>query len=163
MHPAFSGSFYPLENDSLFRHGRACPGHPRLSCLVAAKTWMPGTRPGMTSFARKPYSIGCISVRFRGARVSARLEGWAAGLMVRDARLRGLLTMRVSLALRSDLPAMANQIRAFGLRQINPTGKSLLIFRNRVKPRNQKYSAFAVWQISARTSAILSQKRGVAH
>jgi hypothetical protein len=27
------------------------------------------------------------------------------------------------------------------LRQINPTGKSLLIFRNRVKPGNQKYSA----------------------
>jgi hypothetical protein len=25
----------------------------------------------------------------------------------------------------SDLPAMANQIRAFGLRQINPTGKSV--------------------------------------
>jgi hypothetical protein len=24
----------------------------------------------------------------------------------------------------ADLPAMANQIRAFGLRQINPTGKS---------------------------------------
>jgi hypothetical protein len=44
---------------------------------------------------------------------------------------------------------MANQIWAFGLRQINPTGKSLLIFRNRVKPRNQKYSAFAVGQISA--------------
>src|SRR5258708_20963472 len=39
----------------------------------------------------------------------------------------------------TDLPAMANQIRAFGLRQIDPTGKSLLIFRNRVKPRNQKY------------------------
>src|SRR5882762_10357097 len=34
------------------------------------------------------------------------------------------LAMGVSLALRSDLPAMANQIRAFGLRQINPTGKS---------------------------------------
>jgi len=28
--------------------GRARPGHPRLSCLIAAKTWMPGTRPGMT-------------------------------------------------------------------------------------------------------------------
>jgi hypothetical protein len=27
------------------------------------------------------------------------------------------------------------------VRQINPTGKSLLIFRNRVKPGNQKYSA----------------------
>src|SRR5258708_8906744 len=48
---------------------------------------------------------------------------------------------------------MANQICAFGLRQINPTGKSLLIFRNGVKPRNQKYSAFAAGQISARTSA----------
>src|ERR1700688_2359006 len=31
------------------RHGGACPGHPRLSCLTEAKTWMPGTRPGMTS------------------------------------------------------------------------------------------------------------------
>ena len=28
------------------RHGRARPGHPRL--LPAPKTWMPGTRPGMT-------------------------------------------------------------------------------------------------------------------
>jgi hypothetical protein len=37
---------------------------------------------------------------------------------------------------------------AFGLRQINPTGKSLLIFRNRVKPRNQKYSCFRSTQIS---------------
>ncbi len=27
------------------RHGRACPGHPR----VPLKTWMPGTRPGMTN------------------------------------------------------------------------------------------------------------------
>src|SRR3954470_9117768 len=30
------------------RHGRACPGHPRLSRCRAAQTWMPGTRPGMT-------------------------------------------------------------------------------------------------------------------
>src|SRR5258708_26142363 len=47
----------------------------------------------------------------------------------------------------TDLPAMANQIRAFGLRQIDPTGKSLLIFRNRVKPRNQKYFASPPTQI----------------
>jgi len=57
---------------------------------------------------------------------------------------------------------MANQIRAFGLRQNNPTGKSLLIFRNRVKPRNQKYSAFAVGQISARTPAIPSLRGAIA-
>jgi hypothetical protein len=40
-----------LEKDSLSRHGRARPGHPRLSCLGVGRTWMPGTRPGMTSFA----------------------------------------------------------------------------------------------------------------
>src|ERR1700722_13400443 len=26
------------------------PGHPRLSCVSPAKTWMPGTRTGMTNF-----------------------------------------------------------------------------------------------------------------
>jgi hypothetical protein len=31
-----------------FRHGRACPGHPRLSGSNEARAWMPGTRPGMT-------------------------------------------------------------------------------------------------------------------
>ena len=32
-----------------FCHGRACPGHPRLSCRGIFKTWMPGTSPGMTT------------------------------------------------------------------------------------------------------------------
>jgi hypothetical protein len=31
---------------------RLRPGHPRLSCLSEARTWMPGTSPGMTSFAK---------------------------------------------------------------------------------------------------------------
>jgi hypothetical protein len=43
-----------------FRHGRACPGHPRLSCSIGTKTWMPGTRPGMTSFKVRPDFAGCI-------------------------------------------------------------------------------------------------------
>src|SRR5206468_5514963 len=30
------------------RHGRACPGHPRLSSLRRCKTWMPATSAGMT-------------------------------------------------------------------------------------------------------------------
>jgi hypothetical protein len=38
-----------LKTDRSFRHGRARPGHPRLSCLVRKRTWMPGTRPGMTN------------------------------------------------------------------------------------------------------------------
>jgi len=41
------------------RHGRARPGHPRLSCLSPARTWMPGTRPGMTSFVRETHFLGC--------------------------------------------------------------------------------------------------------
>jgi hypothetical protein len=30
------------------RHGRACPGHPRLAWQIR-KAWMPGTSPGMTN------------------------------------------------------------------------------------------------------------------
>src|SRR5258708_4535122 len=33
----------------LVRHGRAYPGHPRLTALVTEKTWMPGTSPGRTN------------------------------------------------------------------------------------------------------------------
>src|ERR1700687_1413977 len=49
------------------------PGHPRPSCLSAAKTWMPGTRPGMTSFAnilRRPQ---------RGRLQNERASRWGAG------------------------------------------------------------------------------------
>jgi hypothetical protein len=52
---------------------------------------------------------------------------------------------------------------AFGLRQINPTGKSLLIFRNHVKPRNRKYFYFRPTQISSLICAVPFQQRGVAH
>jgi hypothetical protein len=45
-------------------------------------------------------------------------------------------------------------------RQIDPTGKSLLIFRSDVKPGNQKYSAFAVGQISGLNPPVSPDKRG---
>jgi hypothetical protein len=35
----------------LARHSRACPGYPRLAFSIEAKTWMPGTGPGMTKAA----------------------------------------------------------------------------------------------------------------
>jgi hypothetical protein len=50
------------------RHGRACPGDPRLSCRESVKTWMPGTRPGMTcgevacSSIRRLRSVYCVMV-----------------------------------------------------------------------------------------------------
>src|SRR5215212_4171768 len=49
------------------------------------------------------------------------------------------------------------------LRQNNTTGKSLLIFRNRVKSKNQKYSAFVLPQISPITPPVSRQMRGVGH
>ncbi|MEH2508155.1 hypothetical protein V1290_006966 [Bradyrhizobium sp. AZCC 1578] len=39
-------------------------------------------------------------------------------------------------------------------------GKSLLIFRNQVKPWNQKYSASRQTQITGKTPAIPSRRRG---
>src|SRR6478672_7374535 len=45
------------------------------------------------------------------------------------------------LPLLADLPPW--QIKSFGLRQIDPTGKSLLIIRNRVKPLFAKIFLFS--------------------
>jgi hypothetical protein len=55
---------------------------------------------------------------------------------------------------------MANQIRTIGLRQINPTGKSLRIFRNRVNPLNQKYFASLPTQISSLIRTVSFRQEG---
>jgi hypothetical protein len=49
---------YWLENDSLSVMAGLRPGHPRLSCFSAVKTWMPGTRPRMTDQTARPNFIG---------------------------------------------------------------------------------------------------------
>jgi hypothetical protein len=49
------------------------------------------------------------------------------------------------------------------VRSTGITGKSLLIFRNRVKPRNQKYSAFVLTQINPITPLVSRRMRGVGH
>jgi hypothetical protein len=67
------------------------PGHPRLFCLTEARTWMPGTSPGMTTFEMMPILLAAFRVRLRGARtLCARVEGWKQAVcqMVRDARRR---------------------------------------------------------------------------
>src|SRR5260370_7080932 len=52
---------------TILRHGRACPGHPRLSCCQTAKTWMPGTRPGMTSRCQCPNLLIPLCFTLRSA------------------------------------------------------------------------------------------------
>jgi len=59
----------------------------------------------------------------------------------------------------SDL-LVASADSVHDLRQINTTGKSLLIFRNRVKSSAQKYSAFAFAQISRITPPVSPDERG---
>jgi hypothetical protein len=49
------------------------------------------------------------------------------------------------------------------LRHDGTTSKSLLIFRNRVKPGNQKYSAFVLTQITPITPPVSRRRRGVGH
>jgi hypothetical protein len=49
---------------------------------------------------------------------------------------------------------------ALKVRQIIRSGKSLLIFRNHVKPWNQKYSASRQTQITGKTPAIPSREEG---
>jgi hypothetical protein len=62
--------------------------------------------------------------------------------------------------LRTDLLIAQAQLHAAGLRPIGTTGKSLLIFRNRVKPGIEKYSAFVPTQISGTTPLVSRQMRG---
>ena len=49
----------PYQGLALDRHGRACPGHPRLS--ARPKTWMPGTRPGMTAHVSAQNRLMCVT------------------------------------------------------------------------------------------------------
>ena len=57
--------------------------------------------------------------------------------------------------------SLLSQGRRRGCDKFNTKGKSLLIFGNRVKPRNQKYSAFHVGQITGISFANPAHTRGV--
>src|SRR5882724_84411 len=87
------------------RHGRACPGHPRLSFRQYRKTWMPGTRPGMTSWG--------ILATYTPA--SASPSGLRLGLLRRERR-----------------PEIVEQ---FNLDAIAAHDEALLQHRQRVVPR----------------------------
>src|ERR1700730_12074565 len=85
---------------------------------------------------------------------------------VRDTPMAGYRTCRtpnqraaqISLAATASIARLALCIAAWSCafpRQIDPTGKSFRVFRNRVKPKNQKYFAFAAGQIRGTSIAIL--------
>src|SRR5512132_3074557 len=61
---------------SLSCHGPARPGHPR---LLASKTWMPGTRPGVT--AQSSVSVACIDL-VEHAQVCRPIVAAAAGIVM---------------------------------------------------------------------------------
>ena len=88
-----------------FRHGRACPGHPRIDLMHRRKSWMPGTRPGMTKseFGCKsaPMKIATWNINGIKARIDAALTWLKSGdprhrLPARDQmRRRGFPELRV--------------------------------------------------------------------
>src|SRR5258708_16822049 len=55
------------------RHGRVCPGHPRLALPPGLKTWMPATRPGMTNerSARYRWTLASHRADFKNLAVVA--------------------------------------------------------------------------------------------
>ena len=71
----------------------------------------------------------------------------------------GTLSLCPPYALRTDLPCEQAQSRCATATNQHD-GKSLLIFRNRVKPETQKYSAFVFTQISRTTPPVSRQMRG---
>jgi hypothetical protein len=52
------------------RHGRACPGHPRLKIFEGLlKTWMPGIKPGMTQRTNDSFS-GSLTAHMIESRIA---------------------------------------------------------------------------------------------
>src|SRR5260370_38018955 len=52
-----------------------CPGHPRLKLPSRRKTWMPGTRPGMTAQRPERRTLDA-SNHIAIDETSARYDGW---------------------------------------------------------------------------------------
>src|SRR5579885_1572240 len=81
------------------RHGRACPGHPRL-VTATIKAWMPGTRPGMTGEGRM--------ARLQGK--TAIVTGGAKGIGAHYSRALAAQGARVMIADIEDGAAVASEI-----------------------------------------------------
>src|SRR5882672_4624239 len=75
---------------------RLCPGHPRLSCCKTVKTWMPGTRPGMTTFGIKRYFIDRFMSQTLRTMIAANLP--AAQQQCSSKTLRELLILQIAVA-----------------------------------------------------------------
>src|SRR5919206_2602429 len=83
-------------------HGWACPGHPRLQSR-RKKSWMPGTRPGMTVARCSSSGIRNIMVGFARAQPTLQSRGMqpsadfdpatAAKKLLREARSGALATL----------------------------------------------------------------------
>jgi hypothetical protein len=106
-----------------------------------SSTWRPQSLDG-----RLPR---CSSLQLLGWKVTAYVDEWLLPNFYFH-----LITSMDCVA----LLAMTKSVHR--VRQAGMTGKSLRNFRNRVKPGNQKYSAFVLTQISFITPPVSRQMRG---
>ena len=61
--PATRSRIRARPSTNFFRHGRARPGHPGLSCARAAQTWMPGTGPRLSGWILMDEAHGVDFIR----------------------------------------------------------------------------------------------------
>jgi hypothetical protein len=115
---------------------RLCPRHPRLRFGKARKDVDGRDKPAMTR-TRSGRSLPVIASEAKQS-MSPRGDRWIASS-------QGLLAMTAEGAGVTNSTRRANQV---------------LIYRNHVKPRNQKYSAGHVGQITGRSPRIPAHKRG---
>src|SRR5436305_5686784 len=72
------------------------PGHPRLSFLDAAKTWMPGTRPGMTSLLHRVHrQAGAVGLHYSDPAAGGRVGAGDAPEGVVDPHRAGAVDNRL--------------------------------------------------------------------
>jgi len=86
------------------------------------------------------------------ARIRRLRTGWSSACKWQE--------RTTNFAEQADLPAIGKSNPGIELRQISPTGKSLLIFRNRVKPLLQKYFASLPTQISSLIRTVSFRQEG---
>src|SRR6266436_1864273 len=137
-----------------------CGGVDRLRCALCVlprdgKAWQAARRLHELTQRFQAKACPALDAGWTQARVSKRRQLWFAQQtwFVRTASRREPLPPGLPIPRLQGIPVETSH-------RFCPTGKSLLIFRNRVKPRNQKYFASLPTQISSLIRTVSFRQEG---
>src|SRR5436190_10560906 len=102
------------ERNFLLRHGRACPGHPRPRSH-RARTWMPGTSPGMTTIwidllLPRLFAAG-LAVALQAVEVHADVGGFGRSVRQRNGAIEGRAGFVIAAELHQEGAAHAEEMK----------------------------------------------------